>query len=98
MPGGLFAAARPQRGLLSSSPSSEAPEVALQQQPGTARLKNGSTACVSERCGQRHALRAQLKQTFGTVRQKRKCDKLDSMAAWPVCAELIQLLHPLYLC
>ena len=45
-----------------------------------------------------HRLRKRLKTEFGTVRPPRSCDKLQPMDEWPVCAEMLSLLHPLYLC
>ena len=45
-----------------------------------------------------HKLRKRLKTEFGTVRPARKCETLDPMEAWPECAELVRLLHPLYMC
>ena len=45
-----------------------------------------------------HRLRKRLKTEFGTVRPPRACDKVEPMLDWPMCAEMIQLLHPLYLC
>ena len=45
-----------------------------------------------------HKLRKRLKTEFGTVRPPRSCDKMQPMDEWPVCAELLKLLHPVYLC
>ena len=83
VPGGLFAVARPRRRAA--------------QVPAANPQRNFST-CSSEQCEWRHRLRQELKQTFGTVRQPRKCAALDPMAEWPLCAKLVRLLHPLYLC
>jgi len=45
-----------------------------------------------------HKLRKRLKTEFGTVRPPRSCDKMQPMDEWPECAELLRMLHPLYLC
>ena len=45
-----------------------------------------------------HKVRKRLKTEFGTVRPPRRCEIMQSMDAWPSCAELLRLLHPLYLC
>jgi hypothetical protein len=45
-----------------------------------------------------HKLRKRLKTEFGTVRPPRKCDTLEPMEKWPECAELLRLLHPVYMC
>lgn len=45
-----------------------------------------------------HKLRKRLKTEFGTVRPPRACDQLQPMDEWPECAELLRLLHPLYMC
>ena len=45
-----------------------------------------------------HRLRKSLKREFGTVRPARSCEQLDAMEAWPACAELARIMHPLYLC
>lgn len=44
-----------------------------------------------------HKIRKRLKAEFGTVRPPRACDQLAPMPE-PECAELLRLLHPLYLC
>jgi hypothetical protein len=45
-----------------------------------------------------HKLRKRLKTEFGTVRPPRRCDTLQPMDDSPACAELLRLMHPLYLC
>jgi len=45
-----------------------------------------------------HKLRKRLKTEFGTVRPPRSCDQLVSMGNSPDCAEMLRLLHPLYVC
>ena len=43
-------------------------------------------------------LRKRLKTEFGTVRPPRACNQLAPMDNSPECAELLRVLHPLYLC
>ena len=45
-----------------------------------------------------HRLRKRLKTEFGTVRPPRTCEQLQPMTEWPVCAEMMQMLYPLYMC
>ena len=45
-----------------------------------------------------HKLRKRLKTEFGTVRPPRACNQLAPMDGSPDCAELLRVLHPLYLC
>lgn len=45
-----------------------------------------------------HKLRKRLKTEFGTVRAPRRCETVQPMEEWPACAELLQLLHPVFVC
>lgn len=45
-----------------------------------------------------HKLRKRLKTEFGTVRPPRACNTLQPIEASSSCTELLQLLHPLYVC
>ena len=43
-------------------------------------------------------LRKRLKFEFGTGSRPRACNTLQPMLEWPVCAELVRLMSPLYVC
>ena len=43
-------------------------------------------------------LRKRLKFEFGTGSRPRACNTLQPMLEWPVCAELVRLMNPLYVC
>jgi len=63
---------------------------------GTSALSNVNYSSHHSEIPRR--MRNRLKVEFGTVRPPRTCNTLQPMLDWPVCAELVRLMHPLYMC